>query len=211
VAARPAVVVLDYGSGNIHSAAKALELAGADVQVTRDRAAVMAADGLLVPGVGAFEAVATALEQVRGGELIERRLAGGRAVMGICVGMQVLFEGSLERGATTPGLGEWPGEVRELRAPVLPHMGWNTVAPDAGSVLFDGLADERFYFVHSYAATDWSLQVMPPFPEPRLTWAEHGERFLAAVENGPLSATQFHPEKSGEAGIRLLGNWLRSL
>ncbi|WBU38883.1 imidazole glycerol phosphate synthase subunit HisH [Homoserinibacter sp. YIM 151385] len=211
MSARPSVVVLDYGSGNIHSAAKAIELAGAEVEVTRDRAAVMAADGLFVPGVGAFEAVVTALEAVRGGELIERRLAGGRAVMGVCVGMQVMFEGSTERGATTAGLGEWPGEVRELRAPVLPHMGWNSVAPDPASALFADLAEERFYFVHSYAATDWSLEVMPPFPEPRLTWAEHGERFLAAVENGPLSATQFHPEKSGEAGIRLLANWLGTL
>ncbi|MET4159869.1 imidazole glycerol phosphate synthase subunit HisH [Agromyces sp. PvR057] len=205
------VVVLDYGSGNVHSAAKAVERAGAEVEVTSDRTAALEADGLLVPGVGAFQAVMDQLRAVRGDEIIDRRLAGGRHVLGICVGMQVLFERGVERGADTEGLGEWPGEVTELPAPVLPHMGWNTVAPDEGSVLFDGIADERFYFVHSYAAQQWTLDVMPPFPKPRLTWAEHGGPFLAAVENGPLSATQFHPEKSADAGIRLLSNWLRSL
>ncbi|GAA1847008.1 imidazole glycerol phosphate synthase subunit HisH [Agromyces salentinus] len=205
------VVVLDYGSGNVHSAAKALERAGAEVELTADRAAALEADGLLVPGVGAFDAVVSQLKAVRGDEIIDRRLAGGRHVLGICVGMQVLFERGVERGTQTEGLGEWPGTVAELPAEVLPHMGWNTVQPDEGSVLFDGIADERFYFVHSFAAQEWTLDVMPPFPKPRLTWAEHGGRFLAAVENGPLSATQFHPEKSADAGIRLLSNWLRSL
>lgn len=205
------VVVLDYGSGNVHSAAKALERAGAEVEVTADRTAVMEADGLLVPGVGAFKAVMDQLRAVRGDELIDRRLAGGRPVLGICVGMQVMFERGVERGVDTEGLGEWPGVVTELPAEVLPHMGWNTVTPDAGSVLFDGIEDERFYFVHSFAAQQWLLDVIPPFPQPRLTWAEHGGRFLAAVENGPLSATQFHPEKSGEAGIRLLSNWIGAL
>jgi glutamine amidotransferase len=205
------VVVLDYGSGNVHSAAKAVELAGADVEITRDRRAAMEADGLLVPGVGAFSAVMHQLRSVRGDEVIDRRLAGGRKVMGICVGMQVLFERGVERGVDSEGLGEWPGTVRSLEAPVLPHMGWNTVEAPQESVLFDGIADERFYFVHSYAAQDWTLDVIPPFPQPRVTWAEHGSRFLAAVENGPLSATQFHPEKSGEAGIQLLRNWIGSL
>ncbi|GAA2458077.1 imidazole glycerol phosphate synthase subunit HisH [Agromyces soli] len=205
------VVVLDYGSGNVHSAAKALERAGADVEVTAARAAVMEADGLVVPGVGAFRAVMEQLRAVRGDELIDRRLAGGRPVLGICVGMQVMFERGVERGTDTEGLGEWPGEVTELPAEVLPHMGWNTVTPDAGSALFDGIEDERFYFVHSFAAQRWSLDVIPPFPQPSLTWAEHGGRFLAAVENGPLSATQFHPEKSADAGIRLLSNWIGTL
>ena len=209
--ARPDVVVLDYGSGNVHSAVKALEAAGADVELTRDRQRVAEADGLFVPGVGAFSAVMAQLESIRGGELIERRLAGGRPVMGICVGMQVLFEGGVERGDRTGGLGEWPGVVDELKADVLPHMGWNTVDAPADSVLFDGVRDERFYFVHSYAAQDWSLDVIPPFPQPRVTWGDHGGRFVAAVENGPLSATQFHPEKSGETGIRLLRNWLATL
>jgi len=208
---RPVVAVLDYGSGNVHSAVKALQAAGADVHLTRDRALVMDADGLLVPGVGAFQAVMEQLEAVRGGELIERRLAGGRPVLGICVGMQVMFERGIERGADTAGLGEWPGTVRELDAPVVPHMGWNTVEAPAHSVLFRGLGHERFYFVHSYAAQEWTLDVQPPFPEPAVTWATHGGRFIAAVENGPLMATQFHPEKSGEAGIALLRNWVGTL
>ena len=205
------VVLLDYGSGNVHSAAKALERAGAEVDVTADRATALEADGLVVPGVGAFKAVMDQLRAVRGDEIIDRRLAGGRPVLGICVGMQVLFERGVERGVDTEGLGEWPGVVTELPAPVLPHMGWNTVTPDDGSMLFDGIEKERFYFVHSFAAQEWLLDVRPPFPTPKLTWAEHGGRFLAAVENGPLSATQFHPEKSSDAGIRLLGNWLGSL
>lgn len=205
------VVVLDYGSGNVHSAVKALERAGADVELTADRRKVVEADGLLVPGVGAFSAVMAALETARGGDLIDQRLAGGRPVLGICVGMQVMFGQGMERGVSSEGLGEWPGQVTRLDAEVLPHMGWNTVDAPEGSVLFDGVAGERFYFVHSYAAHEWPLVVEPPFPEPKLTWSEHGSRFLAAVENGPLSATQFHPEKSGEAGIRLLSNWIRSL
>ena len=208
---RPSVVILDYGSGNVHSAAKALELAGANVTLTADRSAAEAADGLLVPGVGAFEAVATQLAAVRGGAIVEKRLTGSRPVLGICVGMQVLFEHGVERGNDTPGLGEWPGVITELDAPVLPHMGWNTVEAPADSRLFAGIADERFYFVHSYAAQEWTLEVHDPFPHPKLTWAQHGSRFLAAVENGPLTATQFHPEKSGEAGIHLLKNWLQTL
>lgn len=211
MASAKSVVVLDYGSGNVHSAVKALEVAGADVELTADRRKVMEADGLLVPGVGAFAAVMDALNGARGGELIERRLAGGRPVLGICVGMQVLFARGVERGVDTEGLGEWPGVVDELPAPVLPHMGWNTVDAPEDSVLFDGIRDERFYFVHSYAARAWELDVYGSFAPPKVTWAEHGGRFVAAAENGPLSATQFHPEKSGEPGIRLLRNWLGSL
>lgn len=209
--ARPTVAVLDYGSGNVHSAVKALEAAGADTTLTRDRDVVMNADGLLVPGVGAFTAVMEQLKAVRGDELIERRLAGGRKVLGICVGMQILFDRGVEHGIDTEGLGEWPGTVEQLDAPVLPHMGWNTVESAAESTLFKGVEDERFYFVHSYAATDWSLEAYGAFQPPRVTWATHGQRFVAAVENGPLSATQFHPEKSGEAGLQLLRNWLGSL
>jgi len=210
-AGRPDVVVLDYGSGNVHSAVKALERAGADVELTGDRRRAMEADGLVVPGVGAFTAVMGALDAVRGGEVVGRRLAGGRPVLGVCVGMQVLFERGVERGADTEGLGEWPGAVTELDAPVLPHMGWNTVDAPDDSVLFAGLHDERFYFVHSYAAQEWGLEPDSRHRAPRLTWSRHGGRFLAAVENGPLSATQFHPEKSGDAGIRLLANWVGSL
>ncbi len=207
----PLVAVLDYGSGNVHSAVKALAAAGADARLTADRGLIQDADGLLVPGVGAFRAVAEALRASKGDELIGRRLAGGRAVLGICVGMQVLFEHGVERGDATDGLGEWPGTVTELDAPVLPHMGWNTVSPEAGSRLFAGLEDERFYFVHSFAAQQWTMPPQAPFAEPVLTWTTHGSPFLAAVENGPLSATQFHPEKSGAAGIRLLSNWISTL
>lgn len=206
--ARPTVAVLDYGSGNVHSAVKAIAAAGADVELTRDRDAVMNADGLLVPGVGAFTAVIDQLREVHGDELIERRLAGGRPVLGICVGMQILFEHGVEHGIDTEGLGEWPGTVSELVAPVLPHMGWNTVDAPAESRLFEGIEDERFYFVHSYAAKDWTLEAYGAFQAPAVTYATHGERFIAAVENGPLSATQFHPEKSGEAGLQLLRNWI---
>ena len=207
----PLVAVLDYGSGNVHSAVKALAAAGADARLTSDRGLIMDADGLVVPGVGAFRAVMEALRASRGDELIDRRLAGGRPVLGICVGMQVLFELGVERGVDTEGLGEWPGVVTELDAPVLPHMGWNTVEAGEGSRLFAGIEQERFYFVHSFAAQKWSLEVQRPFAEPVLTWCTYGGPFLAAVENGPLSATQFHPEKSGDAGIRLLSNWIGGL
>ena len=208
---RPVVAVLDYGSGNVHSAVKALQAAGADARLTSDPGLVLEADGLLVPGVGAFRAVMDALRASGGDRLIDRRLAGGRPVLGICVGMQVLFELGVERGVDTEGMGEWPGVVRELDAPVLPHMGWNTVRPDPGSRLFAGLEDERFYFVHSFGVQEWALEANGPFASPHLTWTDYGSPFLAAVENGPLSATQFHPEKSGAAGIRLLANWIDGL
>jgi glutamine amidotransferase len=208
---RPDVVVFDYGTGNVHSAVKALEEAGANVELTGNRRRAQEADGLLVPGVGAFAAVIDALRASHGDEVIDRRLAGGRPVLGICVGMQVLFEHGVEHGVASQGLAEWPGTVDLLQADVVPHMGWNTVEAPTDSALFDGLHDERFYFVHSYAAQDWTLDVMPPFPKPRVTWAQHGTPFIAAVENGPLSATQFHPEKSGRAGIHLLRNWIGTL
>lgn len=210
-AGTPDVVVFDYGSGNVHSAVKALEAAGANVELTGNRRRALEADGLLVPGVGAFTAVIDALRASHGDEVIDRRLAGGRPVLGICVGMQVLFERGVEHGVETDGLGEWPGTVDLLQADIVPHMGWNTVDAPEGSILFDGLHDERFYFVHSYAAQDWTLEASGPFPKPRVTWAEHGSRFVAAAENGPLSATQFHPEKSGRAGIQLLRNWIGTL
>ncbi|WP_226344747.1 imidazole glycerol phosphate synthase subunit HisH [Agilicoccus flavus] len=210
--ARPRVVVLDYGSGNVRSAVRMLERVGADVELTADRERALAADGLLVPGVGNFHACVDGLRAVDGEYLVEMRLAGGRPVLGICVGMQVMFETSTEPSASGPreGLGQWPGVVDRLPAQVVPHMGWNTVDVPAGSALFAGVEDERFYFVHSFAAQDWTLQPTPPFDAvaPLVTYAEHGARFVAAVENGPLWATQFHPEKSGDAGARLLRNWL---
>jgi glutamine amidotransferase len=204
-------VVLDYGSGNLRSAERAVARAGAEVTVTGDRSLAEAADGLVVPGVGAFAACMAGLSAVHGPEVIGRRLAGGRAVLGICVGMQVLFERGVEHGVETKGCAEWPGVVEQLAAPILPHMGWNTVDVPEGSMLFRGVADARFYFVHSYGVREWTMPEYPYFHVPLVTWAEHGERFVAAVENGPLSATQFHPEKSGDAGAALLANWVRSL
>jgi len=206
------VAVLDYGSGNLRSAVRALERAGASVTLTADRGTALAADGLLVPGVGAFAACMDGLRAVRGHEVIGRRLAGGRPVLGICVGMQILFDEGVEHGVRTEGCGEWPGTVERLQAPIVPHMGWNTVAPAADTALFAGLEEERFYFVHSYAVRDWTLRTNDRTRAPSVSWAEHGgDRFVAAVENGPLSATQFHPEKSGDAGAALLHTWVKGL
>jgi glutamine amidotransferase len=206
------VVVLDYGSGNLRSAQRALARTGADVEVTSDFDTALNADGLAVPGVGAFAACMEGLHAVHGARLIGRRLAGGRPVLGICVGMQILFARGVEHGVESEGCGEWPGTVEQLRAPVVPHMGWNTVEAPRGSTLFAGLdADARFYFVHSYGVRHWELDPSETLKPPLVTWAEHGDRFVAAVENGPLSATQFHPEKSGDAGAVLLSNWVASL
>lgn len=208
----PSVVVLDYGSGNLRSAERALARAGADVTVSADLDAALSCDGLVVPGVGAYAACMAGIRAVRGDVAVDRRLAGGRPVLGICVGMQVLFERGVENGIETEGLGEWPGTVAALQAPVLPHIGWNTVRVPPGSRLFADVADERFYFVHSYAARSWDLTVDDPHRSaPLVTWAHHGEDFVAAVENGPLCATQFHPEKSGDAGAALLRAWVREL
>ncbi|MFG1797290.1 imidazole glycerol phosphate synthase subunit HisH [Nocardia sp. NPDC049149] len=206
------VALLDYGSGNLHSAERALVRAGAKVEVTADHEVALAADGLVVPGVGAYAACMAGLRKVRGERIIGQRLAGGRPVLGICVGMQIMFERGVEFGVETEGCAEWPGTVARLTAPVLPHMGWNTVSAPQDSMLFAGMdADTRFYFVHSYAAQAWELPPGDHFAAPKVTWAEHGVPFLAAVENGALSATQFHPEKSGDAGAQLLRNWVQSL
>ena len=201
------VVVLDYGSGNLRSAQRALERVGAEVEVTADPGAAAAADGLVVPGVGAFEACMTGLRGIGGEKIIADRLAAGRPVLGVCVGMQILFARGVEFGVQTEGCAQWPGAVTRLDAPVIPHMGWNVVEAAAGSTLFRGLdAATRFYFVHSYAAQTWEGN-----SDAKLTWATHQVPFLAAVEDGPLSATQFHPEKSGDAGAALLRNWVESL
>jgi glutamine amidotransferase len=182
------------------------------VAVTGDRQAALAADGLVVPGVGAFAACMAGFRQVHGERVIDRRLAGGRPVLGICVGMQIMFAEGIEHGVRTEGCAQWPGTVERLTAPVLPHMGWNTVQAPPGSVLFAGIEpDARFYFVHSYAALALPLGPDARLAPPLLTWARYGAPFLAAVENGPLKATQFHPEKSGDAGAALLANWLGTL
>lgn len=209
---KPTVVVLDYGAGNVRSVVRALEEAGAQVLLSRTEKDVLGADGLVVPGVGAYQAVMDGLKKADALRLIGRRIAGGRPVLGICVGLQVFFEKGVEHGIETEGIGEWPGTVERLKADVVPHMGWNSVEPPENSVLFKGIENERFYFVHSYGVQEWDFQqnsdVMEP---PQVTWSEHGSRFIAAVENGPLSATQFHPEKSAEAGIQLLKNWIATL
>jgi glutamine amidotransferase len=194
-----------------------VERAGATVTLTGDFETALAADGLVVPGVGAYAACMRGLRAIKGERIIGRRLAGGRPVLGICVGMQVLFESGVEHGVETDGCGEWPGVVERLQAPIVPHMGWNTVEVPAGSRLFSGVEDERFYFVHSYGARDWTLETNDRTRAPLVTWAETGstpgagDRFVAAVENGPLWATQFHPEKSGDAGAALLRNWVATL
>jgi glutamine amidotransferase len=206
---RPRVAVLDYGSGNIRSAQRALERVGADAEITADWDTALNADGLVVPGVGAFAACMAGLREVRGDQIIDRRLAGSRPVLGICVGMQVMFDEGVEHGLHTKGCGQWPGVVQRLHAPVLPHMGWNTVEAPGGSRLLAGLdPGTRFYFVHSYAALALPMPPSEWMRPPLLSWAEHGEPFVAAVENGLLCATQFHPEKSGDAGAALLANWL---
>ena len=210
--AAPKVTVLDYGSGNVRSAVRALERGGADVTLSARAEDVLEAEGLLVPGVGAFAAVMSALNVVGAVRHIGRRIAGNRPGLGICVGHQVFFEEGVEHGVRTPGLGEWPGTVELLPAPIVPHMGWNTVDAPEDTRLFAGIEDERFYFVHSYAVQRWDFEVLQPrMTPPLVTWSEHGAPFVAGVENGPLSAVQFHPEKSGDAGAQLLENWLGTL
>ena len=196
------VVVLDYGSGNLRSAERALQRVGADVEVTGDAETALRAAGLVVPGVGAFAACMRGLDAIDGSSLVRKRISAGAPVLGICVGFQVLFGHGVEHGVRTEGIGVWPGGAVKLDAPILPHMGWNVVDVAAGSALFRGVEAQRFYFVHSYAAREAAG---------RVSTAVHGERFVAAAEDGPVAGTQFHPEKSGGAGAQLLANWLEGL
>ncbi|NHN57410.1 imidazole glycerol phosphate synthase subunit HisH [Calidifontibacter sp. DB0510] len=198
------VVVLDYGSGNVRSVVRMLERVGAEVTLTGDASAALAADGLYVPGVGNFHACVGALVDSGGAAVVRSRVEAGRPVLGVCVGFQSFFEDSTEEGGGRPGLGLWTGQVSRLRAPVVPHMGWSPVTVAAGSTLFRGVEDERFYFVHSFAPHSFDAPAL-------VSTAEHGERFVAAVEDGALAGTQFHPEKSGDAGAHLLTNWLETL
>ena len=205
------VAILDYGFGNLRSAHRALARVGADATITNDPREVLAADGLLVPGVGAFAACMRGLTAINGPRLIGERLAGSRPVMGICVGMQILFEHGVEHGEDAAGCGEWPGVVERLDADILPHMGWNTIDAAPGSAMFAGI-DESTHFVHSYGVQRWEFPEGGITTPPLVSWATHQTaRFVAAVENGPLWATQFHPEKSGDAGAELLKNWLAQL
>ncbi len=206
MARKPRVVVFDYGFGNVRSCENSLFRAGADAVISSDIDSARAADGLVVPGVGAFEACMAGLRSAGGDQVVAERIATGRPVLGICVGMQIMFANGIEHGVDTAGLAMWPGTVERLSASVLPHMGWNTVEAPASSQLFSGARDDRFYFVHSYAVLDWSGSEAA-----QRTTAEHGEKFVAAVEDGPLWATQFHPEKSGAAGAHLLNNWIAEI
>jgi imidazole glycerol-phosphate synthase subunit HisH len=201
------VVILDYGSGNLRSAERAVARTGVDVTVTADRDTARAANGLVVPGVGAFAACMNGLAAVGGPEVIAERRASGRPTLAICVGHQVLFSLGIEHGVAAEGCGIWPGRVEALHAQRLPHMGWNTVEAASASELLAGVEDERFYFVHSYAVRDFAEK-----DGRKITWAQHGgDRFVAAVEEGPVWSTQFHPEKSGDAGARLIANWVATL
>ncbi|AGZ40314.1 imidazole glycerol phosphate synthase subunit HisH [Actinoplanes friuliensis] len=203
------VVILDYGSGNLRSAERAVARTGAEVTVTDDLLAAADADGLVVPGVGAYAACMAGIEKLGAGPVIAERVAAGKPVLGICVGMQILFESGVEHGVETRGIGLLPGAVTRLTAQRIPHMGWNTVSVPDGSVLLDGVDDTtRFYFVHSYAASDLgALEAVGA----RVTTAAHDQPFAAVVEHGALSAAQFHPEKSSDAGYALLNNWVSGL
>ena len=199
------IAILDYGSGNLRSAERAFATSGKDVIVTSDRSVALAAEGLVVPGVGAFAACMNGLNAIDGGDIVRERLAKERPTLGICIGMQILFSQGTEHSeqGAHAGVGIWDGIVSKLAAPILPHMGWNTVEANSGSVLFQGIETESFYFVHSYAAKSAVGKTQ--------AWTTHGEKFLAAVEDGYISATQFHPEKSGAAGLALIKNWVGSL
>jgi glutamine amidotransferase len=203
MASKRSVVVIDHGSGNLRSAERALARVGADVSVTDDLEAARVADGVVLPGVGAFAACMAGVREVGADGIVRERVAAGRPVLGICVGMQVLYDAGEEHGQRTVGIGALAGEVVRLEASILPHMGWNTVAAAPSSALFAGVSDERFYFVHSYGVRGTGAAGE--------TMATHGEPFVAAVEQGVLAATQFHPEKSGDAGLALLENWLKTL
>ncbi|GIE96910.1 imidazole glycerol phosphate synthase subunit HisH [Paractinoplanes rishiriensis] len=203
------VVVLDYGSGNLRSAERAVARTGASVTVTSDLDAAAAADGLFVPGVGAFAACMAGIDALGAGPVIAERVAAGRPVIGVCVGMQIFFDSGVEHGVETKGLGLLPGVVSRLTAARIPHMGWNTVDIADGSALLAGLpAESRFYFVHSYAASDLdALQQAGA----KVTTASHDLPFAAVVEVGSLAVAQFHPEKSADAGYALLRNWVAGL
>ena len=196
------IAILDYGSGNLRSAQRAFERSGSEVVVTSDRDVALNAAGLVVPGVGAFAACMRGLVAIGGDQIVRERVAAQRPTLGICVGMQILFRDGDEHTSSElhKGVGIWQESVTKLAAPILPHMGWNTVDVTGPSQLFNGVADQSFYFVHSYAAKSKVGSVQG--------WTTHGEKFLSTVEDGAICATQFHPEKSGDAGLQLIKNWV---
>ncbi len=202
-------MILDYGSGNLRSAQKAFATTGEEVVITSDFKVGVEAAGLVVPGVGAFQRCMQGLKAVKGDEIIRIRVAAGQPTWGICVGMQILFTRGTERSFDhnsqdlQQGVGVWQGSIEKLQAPILPHMGWNTVSPPVDSKLFGGIENESFYFVHSYAAKSADVG--------QITWSEYGDRFVSAIEDGSVTATQFHPEKSGRAGLALIENWVAEL
>lgn len=202
------IAILDYGFGNVKSAERAFGRHGLTAEITADKKTCLEADGLVIPGVGAFAACMDGLERVGAAALIDARLMANRPTLGICVGMQVLFSSGVEHGTTRTGLAQWPGVVEQLSSDVLPHMGWSEVAVAPQSQLFRGVENERFYFVHSFAAQKWEFAESPALMPAKVSWSEYGSKFIAAVENGALSATQFHPEKSGDAGATLIENWI---
>lgn len=207
----PRVVVLDHGSGNLRSATRALEAAGATVELTADQTLARTADGLVVPGVGAFATCMDGVTAVGARTLIAERVAAGRPTLGICVGHQIMFERGMEHGVVADGLALLPGDVTHLPTQRVPHMGWNTVRAPRESVLFGPDCHDRFYFVHSYGVVDTAgLRRLTP-PAVVTTATHQGATFVAAVEWGALSSVQFHPEKSGDAGVRLLTRWVASL
>jgi glutamine amidotransferase len=197
------IAILDYGSGNLRSAQRAFELADSNTVVTNDPSICAQADGLVVPGVGAFASCMTQLIAAGGKEIIASRVAAKKPLFGICVGMQILFTESDEKGSTQ-GVNALPGSISLINAPVLPHIGWNTVSVGSGSKLFSGVEGSSFYFVHSYAA---KKQISGAIN----TTTTYGEDFIAAVEFENIVATQFHPEKSSDAGAKLIANWVGSL
>lgn len=196
------IAILDYGSGNLRSAQRAFESSGEEVTVTADFKTAVEAEGLVVPGVGAFASCMQGLIAVRGDEIVKQRIALNRPTLGICVGMQILFARGVEHGDHA-GVGIWGASVEKLTAKVLPHMGWNTVATHAQSQIFKGVEGESFYFVHSYGVTASSGKIE--------SFTDYQGKFIAAIEDGPITATQFHPEKSGDAGLHLIKNWVATL
>ena len=197
------IAVLDYGMGNLHSVRRALERVGGQVEVTADAGETLAADALVIPGVGHFGACVRALRAANLESAILDFIATDRPVFGVCVGMQVLFDASEE--ADDPGMSALPGRVTRLPSTVkIPHMGWNTVTWATAHPYVAGIPDGTFfYFVHSYAAgLAEGLTVGV---------ADHGRAFSAVVARGNVFATQFHPEKSGEAGLQLYANVVREV